>query len=940
MRGVSLLAVLAATCVAASLAHAAPAHAAFGIAAFDGEVTADVGGSTFTQAAGHPYAASTTIKFNTHDDLAQRYVVPDADVRSVKVDLPPGFVGNPLATPTRCKAAELIGLEDPNQSTCPLSSQVGLAAVKVSSSPTLAKGALVPIFNMEPSPGQPGAFAFNVLGVPVRLVGKVRSDGDYGLSVHVSQISQGLPVLATTATFWGVPSDHSHDAERGYGPFPFSSFSCASLNFDFGVPCSNPTDAPRMAFLTNPSSCTAPGVGLETRLRVESWEQPSGSDEASFFSHQPAPDEDTQIGPTDCNVVPFQPTADLKVIPRETDASTGLSFDVNVPDTGILNADGIAQANVRRVVVTLPKGMTINPSQAVGLDACTPAQYAGEEVSFHPDPSKGCPPGSKIGSVEVRTPLLEEVLSGDVYVAQQDDPATTAHGSENPFDSLIALYIVVKDPERGIIVKLAGKVELDAQTGQIVSTFNDIPQLPFSQFSLKLREGSRAPLIMPSTCGTYAVLAELTPWSSNVPTRLTRSFAIDQGCDKHAQFTPQLSAGTANPAAGQFSPFSLRVTRPDGQQNVSRLDATLPLGLTAKLAGIALCGDADAATGNCPPASQVGTTTVGAGAGPSPVYVPQPGKAPTAVYLAGPYKGAPLSLVVKVPAQAGPFDLGTVTVRNALQVNPETAQVTAKSDPLPQILQGIPIAYRDVRVDVDRPDFTLNPTSCDPMEVTSTITSVTGKTANPSSRFQVANCERLAFKPKLALSLSGAPTRRGGYPKLRAELTMPKDGANIAKAQVTLPKTEFLENAHIQTICTRVQYAAKSCPAKSIYGYAKAWSPLLDQPLQGPVYLRSSSHKLPDLVASLDGQIHVDLAGRIDSVNARIRNTFDLVPDAPVSKFVLTMKGGKQGLLVNNTNLCKAKPRAEVKFDGQNGKVHDINPLVKVDCGKRRKGKK
>jgi hypothetical protein len=296
--------------------------------------------------------------------------------------------------------------------------------------------------------------------------------------------------------------------------------------------------------------------------------------------------------------------------------------------------------------------------------------------------------------------------------------------------------------------------------------------------------------------------------------------------------------------------------------------------------------------------------------------------------------------VVKVPAQAGPFDLGTVTVRNALNVDPVTAQVTASSDPLPQILQGIPITYRDVRVEVNRPDFTLNPTSCDPMAVNSTLVSNQGRTATPSVGFQVNSCERLGFEPKLAIRFSG-PTHRNAYPKLRATLTMPKDGANIDKAVVTLPKTEFLENAHIQTICTRVQYRANACPAKSVYGYAKAWTPLLDKPLQGPVYLRSSNHELPDLVASLDGQIHVDLAGRIDSVHERIRNTFWAVPDAPVSKFVLTMQGGKKGLLVNNTELCETTPRANAKFDAQNGKTHNFNSVVKTDCGKKgKKGKK
>jgi hypothetical protein len=297
------------------------------------------------------------------------------------------------------------------------------------------------------------------------------------------------------------------------------------------------------------------------------------------------------------------------------------------------------------------------------------------------------------------------------------------------------------------------------------------------------------------------------------------------------------------------------------------------------------------------------------------------------------------------PAVAGPFDLGNVVVRAALQVDPETAQITAVSDPLPTILHGIPLDLRNVRISINRHEFTLNPTSCDPMSVDSALTSAGGATAHTASRFQAADCASLGLAPKLAFKFSGAPTRRGGHPKLTATLTTKRGDANLGRVQVTLPKTEYLENAHIRTVCTRVQYAADQCPEKSIYGYARAWTPLLDQPLEGPVYLRSSDHKLPDLVASLDGQIHIDLDGRINSFHRRIRNTFDVVPDAPVSKFVLTMQGGRKGLLVNNTDLCKAKPRAGVEFNGQNGTVADINPLVKVGgCGtkakKSRKGHK
>ena len=498
------------------------------------------------------------------------------------------------------------------------------------------------------------------------------------------------------------------------------------------------------------------------------------------------------------------------------------------------------------------------------------------------------------------------------------------------------MYVVVKGP--GFYLRLPGKVELDPDTSQVVTSFSDIPQLPFEQLKLSLRNGPNAPLITPSTCGTYNVQIQMTSWASAVPVELNSPIGITEACAAGG-FNPKLRAGTAIPTAGAYSPFTFQVTRVDGEQNLAELTATLPEGLLAKLAGVSICGDAAAASGDCPASSQIGATTVGAGAGSNPVYIPQAGKAPTAIYLAGPYKGAPYSLVVKVPAQAGPFDLGNVVVRSALNVDPVTTQITASSDPLPQILKGVPVSYRDLRIEINRPDFTLNPTSCDAKKVVGSFAGAAGASANPTAPFQAVNCERLGFKPTLAMKLSG-PTHRSAYPALRAVLTARPGDANISRAEVTLPKTEFLENAHIQTICTRVQFAANNCPPGSVYGHAKAWSPLLDEPVEGPVYLRSSDHELPDLVASLDGAMHVDLAGRIDSVHARIRNTFEFVPDAPVSKFVLNMQGGKKGLLVNNTELCKTTPRVEAVFKGHNEKVQKVNPVAKADCGKKGKSKK
>jgi hypothetical protein len=814
---------------------------------------------------------------------------------------------------------------------------------------------VAPVFNVQPPPGVPAEFAFSVLHFATAVDATLRSDGDYGINVATRYASQGLTVLGATVTLWGTPAAPVHDFQRCLAypvgaEFMLKTFGKIGCLGPEGSPVGpNPANIPAKALLTNPTTCTAPGVGLETRLRVTSWNPASAPATASFLSHNPpgytvldplSPDEwGSEQGTTGCSDVPFNPLLKLQPTSHDADSPSGLDVDITVPTSGLNNPDGIAQSHLKKAVVTLPEGMTVNPASASGLGSCAPGQLAAERADS--PPGAGCPLDSKVGTVEIQTPLLEQPVNGSIYLAKQGD---------NPFNSLLALYIVAKSPERGVIVKLPGKVEADPVSGRLTATFDDNPQLPFSNLHVEFKSGARAPLITPRECGTYSIESDLYPWARpTVPVHTTSSFKVTQGpdgkpCPSGNQFDPSFEAGTLTPIAGSYSPLIVNASRPDGSEPLTGLKLDLPQGLVGKLAGIPYCpdsalaaaagksGQAELASSSCPSASKVGTVDVAAGAGATPFHVQG------AAYLAGPYKGAPLSIAVITPAVAGPFDLGTVVVRAKADVNPATAEITVVSDPIPTILEGIPLKVRSVNVNTDRPDFTLNPTDCSPTSFSGTLFSPsTGRAL--ASRFQVGACKALDFEPKLALKLSG-PTHRSAYPALKATLTMPGGNANIARAQVTLPKTEFLENAHIRTVCTRVQYAAKSCPAKSVYGYAKAWSPLLDKPLEGPVYLRSSNNPLPDLVASLDGQIQIDLSGRIDSVNARIRNTFDLVPDAPVSKFVLTMQGGRKGLLVNNTELCRAKPRAAVKFDGQNGKVADSTPLVKVGCGKGRKGKK
>ena len=568
--------------------------------------------------------------------------------------------------------------------------------------------------------------------------------------------------------------------------------------------------------------------------------------------------------------------------------------------------------------------MTVNPSAADGLGACSTAQ-----IGIGNTEPATCPDASKVGTAEITTPLLELPLKGSIYLAEQKN---------NPFGTLLALYLVVEG--EGVVVKLPGRVDADPTTGQLTATFDNNPQLPFEMLNVKFDQGPRATLTTPSACGTYDITTELTSWASPTPVVSHSPFTIDQACNTGG-FSPKLEAGTSNPTAGAFSPFTLRVTRQDGEQNISRISATLPEGLLAKLAGVSLCPEGQSASGDCPAASQIGTTTTGVGAGTQPLYIPQAGKSPTAVYLAGPYKGAPYSLVVKVPAQAGPFDLGIIAVRVALNVDPLTAQVTASSDALPQILEGIPVSYRDIRVNALRSDFIVNPTSCEPMQVTSTIAAINGASADPSSRFQVAGCASLAFKPELKLNLKGA-TKRTGHPALKAVVTYPKTGsfANIARAQVNLPHSEFLDQGNLNKTCTKPVLLEGKCPRSSVYGKVKAWTPLLDRPLEGYVYLVGGfGYKLPALVAELNGQIRILLKGKVDTgPNKGIRNTFEAVPDAPVSRFVLEMKGGKKyGLFENSEPLCDKPQQALVRFTGQNGAVSQTKNRIAVTCGRQKK---
>ncbi len=942
---------LAAALIALGVANAQSAFSAeFGIEAFDVGITANQAEDPFTQAGGHPYAFTTTVDFNTFDDPDPYYGegTPVEPVRDAYADLPPGLVGNPTVA-GKCTLLQLSNAPVVTEvrPLCPTASQVGKATVSfslgLSSGITLSQA--LPIFSMDPPPGVPARFGFNVAGVPVVFDAKLRSDGDYGLTATFERISEGLSVTASRIELWGVPGDPGHDTERAC-PGELSPFEGGASCTAGSVPT---------AFLRMPTSCTAPGQGLPFGVEADSWVNPAplGS------NGRPLPGDPrwksssltTPNATTGCTEVPVKGRLSAAPSALDTETSSGLDVHVEVPNPGIENPKGIASADIKDVKVTFPRGVTINPSQAEGLGVCSPARYASSRLEFHPDGAHGCPSDSKVGVVSVKTPLLEETLPGSVYVAKPYD---------NPFNSLLALYIVIEEPQRGILVRLPGEIRLNEETGRIEAEFDNLPQTPFDTFDFHFREGARAPLVTPPTCGTYETEAVFTPWSDpSHKLTSTSNFQIVHGigggpCPPGGTpgFKPLFSAGSINNNAGSYSPFNMRLQRNDGEQDMTRFSATLPPGVLGKLAGLSKCPESaiaiakaksglqEIASPSCPANSEIGHSTVGAGVGSVLTYVP--GK----IYLGGPFHGDPLSIIAITPAVAGPFDVGTVVVHEALTLNPRTAEVEvdgSASDPIPHILKGIPVKLRDLRVYVDRPDFTLNPTSCDE---SSTKAILFGGGANPFStaddvpvsladRFQAASCASLGFKPALDLKLKGG-TKRGGHPGLTATYTPRKGDANAKSLVVRLPRSAFLDQAHIKTICTRVQFAAKSCPPASVYGHIKAWTPLLEEPLEGPVYLRSSSHKLPDLVFDLHGLVDVEVATRIDSVKGGIRASVESIPDAPIAKVLLKMQGAKKGLIVNSRNLCGGRNRANVAADGQNGKASDFDPVLKPDCGGRR----
>jgi hypothetical protein len=881
---------------------------------FNAHVWAD-GGGTAALAGSHPYALGFSLGLDQGSG--------EADLRNLRIDLPPDMFADPAAAGLCSAALFATPRSSPFEASasgenCPARSQIGTVEAENGAGEVRRFG----LFNLMPADGTALQLAAAPFGAPVVFdVHFLENDeGAVHLRLETSGVSQSLALHGLTVTIWGIPWDASHNGERG------NCLNEAEPSFPWAK-CSGvgePLSSPPLALLTLPTECGSP---LAFTATAEPW---SGAAVSAEALNRDSGGEPVLLD--GCDTLKFEPHVSGTLATKKVTSPTGFVFRLANEDPGFVHPRRRGEPRIRSAVVHLPAGVTLNPSLGAGLEGCTPAQFAAERVSGQQSP--GCPNGAKIGEFNIRFPFYKGLLEGGIYLATPGD---------NPFGSLLAVYLVAKAADRGILAKARGLLTTNPADGTITAHFDGLSQLPYTELVVGFRSGQRAPLVSPPDCGTATTRIELGSWGGAPVSPVETDSPLEAGVEGSPcptgtpPFSPTVVAGGVNSNVNSYTPYDIRISRQDPEQEITSYSLVLPKGITGKLAGIPPCSDAaiaaargqrgfvEAAQPSCPPASQVGHTLTGYGVGPALAYAE--GK----VYLAGPYHGAPLSLVTINPAAIGPFDLGTIVVRSAFDLDPRTAQLridSRGSDPIPHIIDGIVLHVRDIRIYIDRPEFSHNPSSCEPSQLVSTLTGsgasfgdpADDSTATVSQYFQLLNCRTLGFRPKLGLRLRG-PARRGGFPALRA--TFASRGArdsNLKRIEIDMPHQLFLAQNHIRTVCTRAQFAAESCPPGSAYGKAVAYTPLLDEPLRGRVYLRSSSNKLPDLVADLrSGSIRIVLEGSIGPTRqGGIRAFFDDLPDAPIDRFTVLLWGGRRGLLTNSVNVCKHPPVAAVKALGQN----------------------
>ncbi len=915
------------------------------------------GGEVATEAGSHPYQLSFGVGLREGGEFEGQpgASFPDGDLRDLRIEMPSGVILNPSVAPT-CSFAEFhahrlspyeISASGEN---CPDASQLGTATLETSMGLRTFG-----LFNLEPPPGVAAQFGFSPFGAPVavNVLLNANSDGSYALLLSAHNIPQSLDISALDLDLWGVPWAASHNGERGdclneeEPGFPWAKCSVGE-----------PETFPPTAYLSLPAKCSG---ALTFTAVAAAWQQPTPVEAAATNEISPGMPAEMR-----CPNMLFNPVPVAHLDNTKASSPSGFVFRLNINHERLSNPSFTNPAPPKTATVHLPQGTSVNPSVGSGLGVCRPEQFA-RETALNGQ-GNGCPHDSKIGTLFVHTPIFNsqfeaDLLKGAIYLAQPDDPATAQPGAENPFDSLLAIYLLAKSPQRGVMVKLSGKLVPNPTDGTLTAVFEGLPQIPYTELEISFRSGQRSFLITPPECGYAGTEMDIQPWG-NAEELNERSYTLIKTgvgggpCPSGTPpFQPAVTSGGINSNVNSFTPYFIHITRQDTEQEITSYSLKLPKGVTGKLAGIPQCSDAaiaaartkrgtvEAAEPSCPAASRVGRTFTGYGVGSALTY------SEGGIYLAGPFQGAPLSLVTINPATVGPFDLGTIVIRSAFQIDEHTAQLqldAGASDAIPHIIDGIVLHLRDIRIYIDRPNFTHNPSSCEPAALTSTLrgsgasfeNSADDSTATASEHFQLLNCRVLGFQPRLGVRLSGL-SRRGAYPQLRATFAArgPND-SNLKEIAVVIPRQEFLAQNHIRAICTRVEFAKEQCPAASVYGQAVAETPLLDQPLRGNVYLRSSSGALPDLVADLhSGTVRIVLEGKIGpGKNGGIRTFFSNLPDEPISRFVMTLYGGRLGLLQNSADICKVPPVSNVKAIAQNNIGAVFTTKLRGNCHKRKRG--
>ena len=907
------------------LAHVSPAWAGetFGVESFYNSISSNAEGVLATQAGSHPYTITTAIVFN-HVVTASEAGEPPrvrtfGDPKDIEVNLPAGVIVDPRASETRCTEAELESPEGPGS--CPNGAAVGVFSVDLDGVEVIDE----PVYNMVAPVGVPSELGFDAAGIGLimHVGGRLRTGGDYGLSGEISGIPDEHPIYGLQLTLWGDPSAASHDEERGL----CADDEAKQIFEETGIHSSCPVERSTKPFLTLPSSCTS--EPLTTTISTDSWQQPGGlnPDGTPDLSDPRWQTASTSSPPlTGCESLHFNPRLTVSAAEPQAasaESPSGLDVDLRMPQEE--NVNGVAGADLKEAEVTLPAGFAISPSAAGGREACTPAEI---ELDSARVPS--CPDPSRLGTAKIETPLLEHPLEGSLYLAQQ---------GANPFNSLLALYLVVEGD--GMLIKLAGEVQANLETGRLTVSWKNLPQLPIGELQLSLFGGERALLSTPPACGDYVVQSTLTPWSGTPAVTESSNLAIDSGPHGGAcpsgGFSPSVTTSTAGNQAGASSSFSLTLTRQDGEQRFGAFSVTLAPGMSGILKNVARCPEPQASRGECPQASEIGSTTVGVGPGGDQFYLPEQGQPANRVYLTGAYDGAPFGLSIVVPALAGPFDLGTVVVRASIALDPRTAQLTISSGALPQILSGIPLDIRTLSITIDRAGLIVNPTSCAPQAITGTIASVGGTNAALSSPFQAVNCATLPFKPALT-ALTHAQTSRADGAYLQVKVLSGPGQANIGKVKVDLPKQLPARLKTLQRACdaTVFQAGPASCPAASIVGAGTVVTPMLAGSLSGPAYL--VSHRgaaFPALVIVLRGAgIEIELEGQTNISKGIASVAFRSLPDVPIAALDLDFPVGPHSAFGVNLpaktkgRLCAQTLNMPTAITGQNGAV--VKPITRI----------